>query len=115
MLEAVRNLNGSMAAMDLAKLHALGPKLMADGALLDEFKLAPEIVAQREAGVTVPFGVHLHYIDEQNNYFPPEGNALDQILKEKGLDRPWGRTETRIGGGGGPSAAWCIGACGACL
>lgn len=85
----------------------LDEKLKADPTLLEEFKKDPIAVAKRE-GFTVPEGFHLHFINENNEYFPPEGDAISQL--QRGKTHPvWGRVEVRWAVGAG-----CIAGCGAC-
>jgi hypothetical protein len=85
----------------------LDEKLKSTPALLEEFKKDPIGVARRE-GFTVPDGFHLHFVNEKNEYFPPEGDAISQL--QKGKTRPvWGRVEIRYAVGPG-----CVAACGVC-
>ena len=67
---AVKNLSGSFSTMDLSKLYDLGPKLLSDPPLLNEFKKTPEVVALREVGLVLPLGTHLHFYRREQQ-LPP--------------------------------------------
>jgi hypothetical protein len=91
---------------DKAAFH-LDRKLKSDAALLDEFKKDPIAVAKRE-GMTVSEGFHLHFVNEKNEYFPPENDAISQL--QAGKKTPiWGRLEIRYAVGPG-----CVVECGSC-
>ncbi|MFF0949367.1 hypothetical protein ACFYE9_17345 [Rhizobium leguminosarum] len=101
-----------VALGDVAKINAtpafrLDEKLKADPALLEEFKKDPMGMAARE-GFVIPPGFHIHFINENNEYFPPEGDAISQLQRGKTLP-VWGRVEIRFAVGPG-----CIAACGIC-
>ena len=101
--------------VDFAKLYALGPQLVTNPALLEESKKTPEAVAKREVGLSLPLGVHLHFIDQDSNYFPAEGDAISQLNSHKSTSSAWGRVEFRVGGGDAIHPHWCIGACNICF
>ncbi|MDO6444123.1 hypothetical protein [Marinobacter sp. 2_MG-2023] len=111
----INGFSGSVMSVDFDKVEELGNKMVNNQSLLEEFKKSPEQVAFREVALTLPQGTHLHFIDRDNNYFPPEGDAVSQLLAEGNADRSWSRIETRVGGGGEASPTWCIGVCGLCV
>ena len=81
-------------------------KLKADEALLKEFIADPEGVAKREVGLVPPPGAHMHFINEKNEYFPPEADAIEQLQKGHS-GNPWRRVEIRSAIGPG-CYALCI-------
>ena len=98
----------SLVDFDFSPAYELDEKLKANDKLLDEFIKDPSGIAMREVGWTIPDGYHLHFIDKDNNYYPPENNAISQLQKgENG--KVWNRIEIRSAVGPG-----CIAFCGVC-
>jgi len=58
----------------------------------------PEAFAFAEVGYEVAEGYHMHFVDESNEYHPPEGDAESQ-LGSFGKDEKWARVEIRVGKG----------------
>ena len=97
----------TFAEFDFSPGYELDRRLKADPKLLEEFIADPAGVAKREVGLEAPPGAHMHFINENNEYFPPEGDAITQL--EKGHSgEPWGRVEVRSAIGPG-CYALCIG------
>lgn len=84
----------------------LDRKLKASPDLLKQFIADPVGFAKLE-GMETEEGFHLHFINEKNEYFPPEGDALSQLEQKK--TPVWGRLEIRYAVGPG-----CIAACTGC-
>lgn len=99
----------AFAQIDMSPLHQLDLRLKGDKNLLDEFIADPASVVQRETGIVAPNGTHFHFINNQNEYFPPEGGALQQLLSQS-EGTAWSRVEVRSAVGPG-----CIAFCGVCL
>jgi hypothetical protein len=97
-----------LLSFDFTPAFELDARLKANKALLDEFIKNPAGVAKREVGMVVPAGFHLHFVDQENNYFPPEGDAVAQLQKGTG-GKVWGRVEIRSAVGPG-----CVTLCGVC-
>ena len=95
------------AAFDFTPGYDLDKRLKADPKLLAEFIKDPAGVAKREVGLVAPPGAHMHFINEKNEYFPPEGDAISQLHKGH-TGEPWGRVEVRTAIGPG-CYALCIG------
>jgi hypothetical protein len=94
--------------IDFTKGYEMDRRLKADTNLLAEFVKNPEEVAKREVGLEVPPGFHMHFVNEKNEYMPPEADALSQLsLGEDG--RLWSRIEIRTAVGPG-----CYVFCGVC-
>jgi hypothetical protein len=104
----VRQMLHAFAELDLSSLHELDVRLKADSRLLEEFIANPTAVIHRETSFRGPPGIHYHFINDQNEYFPPEGSAIDQ-LRMKGSEDVWARLEIRVAVGPG-----CIAGCGIC-
>jgi hypothetical protein len=114
--QAVESTHNSMkqalkiaADFDHRPLYELDRKLKANAALLEEFKADPHGIAHREVEVEVPQGFHLHFVDENNNYHPPEGDAVSQLQAGK-HKHAWSRVEIRSAVGPG-----CVIVCGHCM
>jgi hypothetical protein len=105
---AVKEMLGTITAINLAKGYEMDRRLKADPNLLAEFVKNPEEVAKREVGLEPPPGIHMHFINQNNEYMPPEGDALTQLsLGQDG--RLWSRVEIRTAVGPG-----CYAFCGVC-
>lgn len=103
----------AMNQIDLGKISELGARLASNPELFAEFINDPSSIAKREVDFDTPSGIHLHFIDTSNQYFPPEGNAEEQVMKGM-TGNIWGRIEHRVGGGS-DSDKFCIGICGICI
>jgi hypothetical protein len=99
----------AFAQIDVTPLYQLDMRLKSDKNLLDEFIADPAGVVQRETGIQAPAGTHFHFINNRNEYSPPEGGALDQLLQQPG-GTAWSRVEVRAAVGPG-----CIAFCGVCV
>lgn len=89
-----------MQGFDFTKGYELDCRLKADPNLLAEFVQNPPEVAKREVGLEPPPGFHMHFITENNEYMPAEGDALSQL--ELGRNGSlWSRVEIRIAVGPG--------------
>jgi hypothetical protein len=66
---------------DFTKGYELDRRLKADPNLLAEFVQNPTEVAKREVDLEPPPGFHMHFITENNEYMPAEGDALSQLWK----------------------------------
>jgi hypothetical protein len=85
---------------DFTKGYELDRRLKADPNLLAEFVQNPPEVAKREVGLEPPQGFHMHFINENNEYLPAEGDAISQL--ELGRDGSlWSRVEIRMAAGPG--------------
>ena len=98
----------SILDLPIEKGYEMDRRLKADPALLAEFIENPEEISRREVGIELPEGFHCHFVDENNVYYPPEGDALSQL--SLGSDgRLWSRVEIRTAVGPG-----CFLFCGVC-
>ena len=94
---------------DFEKFFQLADHIGDDGDKLKSFIANPEAYAFSEVGFKVPDGFHMHFVNEKNEYFPPEGNAAEQIASYSDSEDRWSRIEIRAGKG--PK---CLVACGYC-
>jgi hypothetical protein len=83
-----------LSTFDFTPAYELDRRLKADTKLLAEFIKNPSAVAKREVGLVVPKGTHLHFVNEKNKYFPPEGDAVSQLVEGRS-GKPWTRVEIR--------------------
>jgi len=98
----------SILDLPIEKGYEMDRRLKADPALLAEFIENPEEISRREVGIELPEGFHCHFVDENNVYYPSEGDALSQL--SLGSDgRLWSRVEIRTAVGPG-----CFLFCGVC-
>jgi hypothetical protein len=98
----------SILNLPIEKGYEMDRRLKADPNLLAEFIENPAEVSRREVGIEFPEGFHCHFVDENNVYYPPEGDALSQL--SLGSDgRLWSRVEIRTAAGPG-----CYLFCGIC-
>jgi len=105
---AVKGALMSVSDFDFTPGYELDRRLKADPKLLAEFVKDPAGVAEREVGLVLPKGWHLHFITDKNEYRPPEGSAEAQLMAGHSK-RPWSRVEIRTAVGPG-----CIACCGIC-
>ena len=103
---AVRSALQILGNFDMSPCYELDRRLKADKNLLAEFTKNPEGVAKREVGLVPPPGTHMHFINEKNEYFPPEGDAISQLTAGQ-HGNPWSRVEVRAAVGPG-CYALCI-------
>ena len=97
---AVRSALSLLSNVDMTPCYELDRRLKSNPALLAEFVKDPVGVSQREVGFIVPPGAHAHFVNEKNEYFPPEGDAISQLSKgNSGV--PWSRVEVRAAVGPG--------------
>ena len=105
---AVRGALEVFRDVDFTKGYEMDRLLKDNPELLEEFVKDPEKVAKREVGLEPPKGFHMHFINENNEYMPPEGDSFSQIANgEDG--KPWSRIEIRTGFG-----PLCYAFCGTC-
>ena len=90
----------ALAQIDMTPVYQLDMRLKSDSNLLQEFIADQAAVLERETGIVVPPGIHMHFIDNRNEYQPPEGGALDQLLS-KPSGTAWSRVEVRAAVGPG--------------
>jgi hypothetical protein len=99
-----------VAAESFSRMFDLLLKMKDNPQLFEEFKKSPESVVVREVGRFFPNQTHFHTADDKNNYIPPEGSAVDQLMKGySNPDVPWIRVEVRVG-----FAGYCLFNCGVC-
>ena len=97
---AVKSALTLLSNIDMTPCYELDRRLKADAALLAEFIKDPAGISQREVGFVVPPGAHAHFVNDKNEYFPPEGDAISQLVKgSSGV--PWSRVEVRAAVGPG--------------
>lgn len=97
-----------LSNVDMSPCYELDRRLKADKNLLAEFIGDPLGVAKREVGFVPPPDTHLHFVNERNEYFPPEGDAISQLAA--GVHgNTWSRVEVRAAVGPG-----CIAMCQVC-
>ena len=111
-LEKVKSVLEDISNLDFRPLFELDKELAKSPELRAEFIKDPFGVAERY-GFKMPEnlknkGFHMHWVDTDNNYYPSEGSAIDQL--QKSGTKPWARVEIRIG-----SAPGCIAFCGICV
>lgn len=111
-LERTKKVLEEIAKLDLKPLFELDRELAASPQLRAEFIKDPFSVAEKY-GFKMPQnlkdeGFHMHWIDSNNNYYPAEGSAIEQL--QKSGTKPWTRVEVRIG-----TAPGCIALCGICF
>jgi len=105
---AVKATMQTLQDFDFTLGYELDRRLKANPDLLAEFAKNPAEVAKREVGIEPPPGFHMHFITENNEYIPPEGDALSQL--QLGKDgKVWSRVEIRTAVGPG-----CFAFCGIC-
>jgi hypothetical protein len=90
----------ALAQIDMTPFYQFDMRLKSDKNLLEEFIADPVGVAERETGILAPAGTHMHFINNRNEYSPPEGGALDQLLS-KPSGAVWSRVEVRAAVGPG--------------
>jgi hypothetical protein len=90
----------SMLTLPIEKGYEMGRRLKADPDLLAEFIKNPEEISKREVGIELPEGFRCYFVDEENLYHPPDGDALSQ-LSRGGDGRLWSRVEIRTAAGPG--------------
>jgi hypothetical protein len=105
---AVRSALQILSNFDMSPCYELDRRLKADKKLLAEFIDDPEGVAKREVGLVPPPGAHFHFINDKNEYFPPEGDAISQLIAGQ-HGNAWSRVEVRAAIGPG-----CVAACIVC-
>ncbi len=95
---------------DITPLFELDKLIVTNPQIRQRFIADPRGVARELVGYEVPEGHHLHFVDTDNVYYPPEASAIEQLQKEP-KSRTWFRIEVR-GSAGQPGCwAWC----GVCL
>jgi hypothetical protein len=97
---AVKGSLHALTTFDFTPGYELDRRLKSDPKLLAEFKKNPAQVEKREVGLVVPDGWHSHFINENNEYFPPEGDAVSQLASGKS-GKVWSRIEIRMAAGPG--------------
>ncbi len=93
-------------AKDITPLFELDKLLVSKPDLRQKFIADPRRVAKETVGYDCPEGHDLHFVDPDNVYYPAEGSALQQLLKEP-TNRKWIRVELRAASGRGGCVAWC--------
>lgn len=111
---ALKNMVNHLEEIDHTNLYELDYRLKNDPDLLKKFIANPQEVIKNETGIVPLEGTHYHFINEKNEYFPPEGSAEQQLMfghrnSTEGNLQPWGRVELRFAIGPG-----CIAVCGVC-
>lgn len=101
-----KTINTVLSSMDLEKFFEVSSGLSREK--IEEVYKKDGVKEVFEVdGFKAPPGFHLHYVDENNNYFPPEGDALNQLAKS---GTEWARIEIR----GAVKEGGCQAACGIC-
>ena len=97
-----------IAEHDFSPCYELDARCKANPELLKEFIADPAGVAKREVNYTAPEGFHMHFVDENNVYFPQEGDAISQLHKGQ-HGKVWQRIEVRTAAGPGCliNCGWC--------
>ncbi len=103
---AIKGALQSVATFDFTPGYELDRLLKKDPELLKEFIKDPAAVAKREVGIILPKGWHMHFVNEKNEYMPPEGDALSQLAAGKS-GKLWSRIEIRTAAGPG-ACVFCI-------
>ena len=106
---SVKSALSILGGVDMTPCYELDKRLKADPALLAEFINDPVGISKREVGFIVPPEAHAHFVNEKNEYFPAEGDAIAQLMAGKS-GNPWSRVEVRAAVGPG-----CYVLCIACL
>jgi hypothetical protein len=65
--------------LDVDAMHEIAVAVENKPALVKQFDADPLVAAKRINGITPPEGFHMRVIDENNDYHPKEGDALQQI------------------------------------
>ncbi len=60
----------TLSTFDFTPAYEMDKRLKSNPALLAEFTKDPVGVAKREVGLVAPPGVHMHFVNEENEYFP---------------------------------------------
>lgn len=100
---------GSIAnATVISKAFDMLEKVKADPKLQADFLADPQGFAEAHIGAISE--VHFHTVDENNNYNPPEADAISQLMAGKtDPNQKWVRIEVRAGIG--PLCALLCGVC----
>ncbi|MDP7981531.1 hypothetical protein [Bacillus multifaciens] len=111
---SLKNMINHLEKVDHTNLYELDYRLKNNPDLLKKFIENPQEVIEKETGIKPLEGTHYHFINEKNEYFPPEGSAEQQLMfghenNTEGQTKPWGRVELRFAIGPG-----CIAVCGIC-
>ncbi|WP_048059451.1 hypothetical protein [Picrophilus oshimae] len=84
-LETVKRILEEVGKLDLTPLFELDRQLTASAELRAEFVRDPFKVAERYGfklqKSLLEEGIHFHWIDTDNNYYPAEGSAIEQLQK----------------------------------
>jgi len=91
----------------------LHEKLLNDKKLYEEFVKNPNKVVERETGIPSIKGAHYHFINEKNEFFPPEGEHEEEYMSGTGQGA-WSRLEIRLSSAKGSALATCIILCNKC-
>lgn len=81
------------------KLYSLASEIGEDDEKQKAFIADPAAYAMQSVGFLTPDGFHMHTVNERNEYFPPEGDASEQIASYGDTAERWARVEIRIGKG----------------
>lgn len=93
------SLSEIMENVELDKLYLLASEIGEDEEKQKSFVADPSAYALQSVGFVTPDGFHMHVVNERNEYFPPEGNAADQIASYSDSEDQWARIEIRAGKG----------------
>lgn len=96
-----------------ASIIELHKRILEDETFKEEFINDPNTVVERETGIPSYVVMnngkeigHYHFIDQNNNYFPPEGPEERSGMFEDG-EGTWFRLEIRLAASHGTSVATC--------
>ncbi|PZE21340.1 hypothetical protein [Paenibacillus xerothermodurans] len=99
MKKAIDDLQNHMNRFDYTIVFQLAHRLKSNPDLLHEFMDSPAAVFERETGMSPPPATQIHFVNNQNQYYPAEGSAEKQDGQAD--DTPWGRVEYRFAMGPG--------------
>lgn len=111
--ETTQRISEHYKKYDHSKFIELHKKLLNDRELLNEFKQDPDKIVEKETGIPNLEGAHYHFFDENNDFFPPEDDHVQDYLSGSG-EKPWSRIEIRLSSAKGTSLGICFIVCQNC-